>query len=132
MEIVDALSASPALYTLAAGLLGLLVGSFLNVVIHRLPKMLEREWREQCAELAELDAERAAAGAADVAGLHREPARAVNGPAHATPGLQTGASVDAPAPAATATLAPDLEAIRLNLERARERVATETTSEPSP
>ncbi len=30
---------------------GLCVGSFLNVVIHRLPKMLEREWREQCAEL---------------------------------------------------------------------------------
>ena len=27
-----------------AGLLGLIVGSFLNVVIHRLPKMLEREW----------------------------------------------------------------------------------------
>src|SRR5688572_6398894 len=31
---------------------GLCVGSFLNVVIHRLPKMLDREWREQCAELA--------------------------------------------------------------------------------
>ena len=35
-----------------AGLLGLLVGSFLNVVIHRLPKMLERQWREQSAEFA--------------------------------------------------------------------------------
>jgi len=35
----------------AAGVLGLCVGSFLNVVIHRLPKMLEREWRQQCAEL---------------------------------------------------------------------------------
>lgn len=31
-------------------LVGLVVGSFLNVVIHRLPKMLEREWRAQCAE----------------------------------------------------------------------------------
>ena len=31
---------------------GLCVGSFLNVVIHRLPKMMEREWRAQCAELA--------------------------------------------------------------------------------
>ncbi len=30
---------------------GLCVGSFLNVVIHRLPKMMEREWREQCEEL---------------------------------------------------------------------------------
>lgn len=28
-----------------------MVGSFLNVVIHRLPKMMEREWDEQCAEL---------------------------------------------------------------------------------
>jgi leader peptidase (prepilin peptidase)/N-methyltransferase len=32
-------------------LLGLTVGSFLNVVIHRLPKMLERQWRAECAEL---------------------------------------------------------------------------------
>jgi leader peptidase (prepilin peptidase)/N-methyltransferase len=31
---------------------GLCVGSFLNVVIHRLPKMLDRGWREQCADLA--------------------------------------------------------------------------------
>ena len=31
---------------------GLAVGSFLNVVIHRLPKVMEREWRAQCAELA--------------------------------------------------------------------------------
>jgi len=30
---------------------GLIVGSFLNVVIHRLPKMMEREWQAQCAEL---------------------------------------------------------------------------------
>ena len=34
-----------------AGLLGLCVGSFLNVVIHRLPKMMEREWHAQCADL---------------------------------------------------------------------------------
>lgn len=32
--------------------LGLLIGSFLNVVIHRLPRMMELEWRRQCAELA--------------------------------------------------------------------------------
>jgi leader peptidase (prepilin peptidase)/N-methyltransferase len=36
----------------AAGVIGLCVGSFLNVVIHRLPKMLDRGWRAQCAELA--------------------------------------------------------------------------------
>ena len=35
----------------AGGVLGLLIGSFLNVVIHRLPKMMERQWAEQCAEL---------------------------------------------------------------------------------
>jgi len=34
------------------GILGLLVGSFLNVVIHRLPKMMEQDWREQCAEFS--------------------------------------------------------------------------------
>ena len=34
-----------------AGLLGVCVGSFLNVVIHRLPKMMERDWLGQCAEL---------------------------------------------------------------------------------
>jgi leader peptidase (prepilin peptidase)/N-methyltransferase len=34
-----------------AGVFGLLVGSFLNVVIYRLPKMLERQWARECAEL---------------------------------------------------------------------------------
>ncbi len=33
------------------GLLGLLIGSFLNVVIHRLPQMMERDWRAQSAEI---------------------------------------------------------------------------------
>ena len=33
------------------GVIGLLVGSFLNVVIHRLPKMMERQWAAECAEL---------------------------------------------------------------------------------
>ncbi len=36
---------------LAMGTLGLLVGSFLNVVIFRLPKMLERQWAEECQRL---------------------------------------------------------------------------------
>jgi leader peptidase (prepilin peptidase)/N-methyltransferase len=39
-----------------AFVVALLVGSFLNVVIYRLPVMMERSWREQCAELAEAPA----------------------------------------------------------------------------
>ena len=46
-----ALFADPAAFALAAGLLGLVIGSFLNVVIHRLPIMMERDWAAQCAEL---------------------------------------------------------------------------------
>ncbi|CAK4071019.1 Type 4 prepilin-like proteins leader peptide-processing enzyme [Vibrio sp. 16] len=33
-----------------ATVFGLIIGSFLNVVIHRLPKIMEREWRQECAE----------------------------------------------------------------------------------
>jgi len=43
---------NPLIFTFSAALLGLCVGSFLNVVIHRLPKMMERQWRAECAELA--------------------------------------------------------------------------------
>jgi len=43
--------AAPAVFPWVALVFGLLVGSFLNVVIHRLPKMMEREWQAQCAEL---------------------------------------------------------------------------------
>lgn len=43
--------ADPAAFAAAAGLLGLVVGSFLNVVIHRLPRMMEQDWQCQCAEL---------------------------------------------------------------------------------
>jgi len=42
----------PAVALPAAAVIGLCVGSFLNVVIHRLPKMMERGWAAQCAELA--------------------------------------------------------------------------------
>jgi leader peptidase (prepilin peptidase)/N-methyltransferase len=41
----------PVVATLIALFVGLCIGSFLNVVIHRLPKMLERGWQAQCAEL---------------------------------------------------------------------------------
>ncbi len=41
----------PALFISVAVLFGLIVGSFINVVIHRLPLIMEREWRAQCAEM---------------------------------------------------------------------------------
>jgi len=47
------LLAHPSVFPWVAAALGLAVGSFLNVVIHRLPKMMERDWEAQCAELAQ-------------------------------------------------------------------------------
>ncbi len=52
------------LFVLAASVLGLVVGSFLNVVIARLPVMLTRQWRAQCLELAGPRAEAAPSEAA--------------------------------------------------------------------
>ncbi len=49
--MINLLQASPALFTGVIFLLGLLVGSFLNVVIHRLPIMMQRGWRQECRTL---------------------------------------------------------------------------------
>jgi leader peptidase (prepilin peptidase) / N-methyltransferase len=49
-EILAALQ-EPAIGVVVAAIFGALFGSFGNVVIHRLPKMMEREWVAQCAEL---------------------------------------------------------------------------------
>ena len=51
MELLDALRHSPGLAAATSLLLGLCVGSFLNVVILRYPRMLERDWHRQAAEL---------------------------------------------------------------------------------
>ena len=53
MQIFDYLAASPAALILVCVLFGLLVGSFLNVVIHRIPKMMEATWRQEARELLE-------------------------------------------------------------------------------
>ena len=61
-DVADLYAASPALFAGSVFLISLLIGSFLNVVIHRLPIMLEREWREQAAEFVDTAAAGAAAG----------------------------------------------------------------------
>lgn len=48
MTLIAVLQSHPEFGLLMALILGLLVGSFLNVVIYRLPKMMERDWHEQC------------------------------------------------------------------------------------
>lgn len=52
--MIELLQANTGLYVTAVFVLGLLVGSFLNVVILRLPVMLERQWKAQCQELLEV------------------------------------------------------------------------------
>jgi leader peptidase (prepilin peptidase)/N-methyltransferase len=64
MSVLDLLSSSLAFFVGACLALGLLVGSFLNVVIYRVPIMLDRQWREQCAELAAATTPSATPGAA--------------------------------------------------------------------
>lgn len=55
-EILELLQQMPAMFAAVAGLFGLTIGSFLNVVIHRLPIMMEQDWRRQCAELEQREA----------------------------------------------------------------------------
>lgn len=51
MALLELFQGYPWFFVLVATVLGLIVGSFLNVVIYRLPVMMEREWHAQCAEL---------------------------------------------------------------------------------
>ena len=55
MRIIDYLTDNPAYFIPVITILGAMVGSFLNVVIHRMPIMMERQWRQQCAELENPD-----------------------------------------------------------------------------
>ena len=50
-DLAALLVGSPALFAGCVFVIGLVVGSFLNVVIYRLPIMLEREWHAQAADL---------------------------------------------------------------------------------
>lgn len=51
MEIIVFFESHPATFVALTFLLGLILGSFLNVAIHRIPLMMERQWHTQCAEL---------------------------------------------------------------------------------
>jgi leader peptidase (prepilin peptidase)/N-methyltransferase len=55
--IFQLLASDTLAFVLCALILGLLVGSFLNVVIHRLPIMMQRDWRAQAREFLQLPAE---------------------------------------------------------------------------
>jgi leader peptidase (prepilin peptidase) / N-methyltransferase len=52
MSTLEILIQTPVLLYATVGFFALAVGSFLNVVIHRLPLMMEQEWRRECADLA--------------------------------------------------------------------------------
>ena len=54
-EIIALIQQNSTIFIIIASLLGLVIGSFLNVVIHRLPIMMEMDWREQCASLNGID-----------------------------------------------------------------------------
>ena len=57
MDVVTFLASNTLAFVFCALVVGLLVGSFLNVVIHRLPIMMQRDWRAQAREFLELPAE---------------------------------------------------------------------------
>lgn len=57
MSVINFLAGNLPAFVLLATLLGLLVGSFLNVVIYRLPVMMQRDWRKQAREILELPEE---------------------------------------------------------------------------
>jgi leader peptidase (prepilin peptidase)/N-methyltransferase len=50
MEVLQLLESSQLFFLIACGALGLVVGSFLNVVIYRLPVMMKRAWNQECHE----------------------------------------------------------------------------------
>ena len=50
MSFVQSLQNNPALFIAVVALMSLMIGSFLNAVIHRMPKIIERQWRAEVAE----------------------------------------------------------------------------------
>lgn len=52
MSLLQALAEFPALFYLSIFVVGLTFGSFLNVVIYRLPEMMKRQWKIECSHLS--------------------------------------------------------------------------------
>ena len=55
MAIIDLFSASPPILVSICVVLGLLIGSFLNVIVYRLPIVMERDWKQQCYDYLEIE-----------------------------------------------------------------------------
>ncbi|MGY8814527.1 MAG: prepilin peptidase [Gammaproteobacteria bacterium] len=54
MNLITVFQQHPLFFYIVVTIFGLLIGSFLNVVIYRLPKMMEQEWRNECSLLLEI------------------------------------------------------------------------------
>lgn len=48
MDTIQVLHDNPNIFLMVVALFSLIIGSFLNVVIYRLPRMIERDWQEEC------------------------------------------------------------------------------------
>ncbi len=50
MDLINFFTENPNIFIILVAMLSLLFGSFLNVVIYRLPRMIENEWSQECRE----------------------------------------------------------------------------------
>lgn len=57
MDIIQFWNSNMVVFALSAAVLGLLIGSFLNVVVYRLPQMMMRDWRQQARDVLEMPEE---------------------------------------------------------------------------
>ena len=48
MTFFEYIAINPVAFTISIGVFGLFIGSFLNVVIYRTPKMMEQDWQQEC------------------------------------------------------------------------------------
>jgi leader peptidase (prepilin peptidase) / N-methyltransferase len=100
MEFLDTLAAHPALYIGCCTALGLMIGSFLNVVIYRVPIMMDNALRDECEELHRFDAANAALAAGSASAPSPAPEAAAEVAAEAVPEAATEpvAAAEAPPP----------------------------------